>query len=68
MKTKLVKDIPIGVFMIVLSLWCVFAVQTLAGWPELPNLIGILLMSVLGWKLILVGMDVIIGIEIKDDK
>lgn len=66
MKTKLVKDIPVGVLLIVLSVWCITLVQYLAGWPNFINLLGICFLSVFAWKLSLVGLDVIVGIEIAD--
>lgn len=66
MKTKLVRDIPIGVLLIVISLWFVAAVQYLSGWPSFLTLAGIMISSVLAQRLIYVGLDVILGIEIVD--
>lgn len=66
MKTKLVRDIPIGVLLIVLSIWCVTLVQYLADWPNFLHLVGIVILSGLAWRLINVGLDVIVGIEIAD--
>ena len=66
MKTKIVRDVPIGVLLIVLGLFCVYFVQYLAGFPTLFPLVGILLSSVVAHRLINVGLDVIVGIEIAD--
>ena len=66
MKTKLARDIPIGVLLIVLALWCISIVQYLAGWPDFTNLIGIVLLSMLGLRLLSIGYDVISGIQVED--
>lgn len=66
MKTKLIRDIPIGVLLIVLSVWCVTLVEYLAGNPQTLPLFGIVILSISAWKLMLVGFDVIVGIEIAD--
>lgn len=70
MKTKLVRDVPIGVLLIVIALWFVAAVQYLSGWPNFLTLMGIMLSAILAQRLIFVGLDVILGIEIvsKNDK
>jgi hypothetical protein len=66
MKTKLVRDIPIGVLLIVLSLWCVATIQYLSGWPNIIPLLGILFLANFGYRLLSVGLDVIIGVQIAD--
>jgi len=66
MKTKLIRDVPIGALLIVLSLWCVSIVQYLSNWPDFLTLLGIVVASVLGQRLLLVGIDVIVGIQIED--
>jgi hypothetical protein len=66
MKTKLVRDIPIGVLLIILSLYCVVFVQYLSGFPNVLPLIGIVFSSIIAHRLMLVGIDVIVGIEIAD--
>ena len=66
MKTKLIRDVPIGALLIVLSLWCVSIVQYLSNGPEFLTLLGIVVASVLGQRLLLVGIDVIVGIQIED--
>ena len=66
MKTKLIRDIPIGVLLVVLALWCISIVQYLAGWPDFINLIGIVFLSMLGLRLLWVGYDVISGIQVED--
>jgi 4-hydroxybenzoate polyprenyltransferase len=66
MKTKLIRDVPIGALLIVLSLWCISIVQYLSNWPEFLTLLGIVVASVLGQRLLLVGIDVIVGIQIED--
>lgn len=66
MKTKIVRDVPIGVLLIVLSMWCLALVQYLAGWPNFIHLIGIVVLSGLVWRFVNVGLDVIVGIEIAD--
>ena len=66
MKTVLVRDVPIGVLLIVVAIWCIAAVQYLSGWPNLLTLLGILFSSVIAQRLIWVGLDVIVGIEIAD--
>ena len=68
MKTKLIKDIPIGVLLIVLSLYCVVGVSYLTSIPSVGIVLIIMLLSVLSFKFILVGFDLLFGIEIKDDK
>jgi hypothetical protein len=66
MKTKLIRDVPIGALLIVLSLWCISIVQYLSNWPDFLTLLGIVVASVLGQRLLLVGIDVIVGIQIED--
>jgi len=66
MKTKIIRDVPIGVLLCVLFLWCVALVQYLSGWPNFLTLIGIFFLSVIGHKLLLVGFDVIVGIQVED--
>jgi hypothetical protein len=66
MKTKLIRDVPIGVLLIVVALWCISAVQYLSGWPNFLTLLGIIVSSVIAQRLIWVGLDVILGIEIVD--
>jgi hypothetical protein len=66
MKTKLIRDVPIGALLIVLSLWCVSIVHYLANWPDILTLTGIIVASVLGQRLLLVGIDVIMGIKVED--
>lgn len=66
MKMKLVRDVPIGVLLIVIALWFVATVQYLSGWPNFLSLIGIIGCSIMAYKLISVGMDVIVGIQIAD--
>jgi hypothetical protein len=66
MKTKLIRDVPIGALLIVLSLWCISIVQYLANWPDTLTLFGIIVASVLGNRLLLVGLDVIMGIRVED--
>ena len=66
MKHKLVRDIPIGALLIVLSLWCIMIVQHLSGYPGFLTLLGIVVASVSGQRLLLVGIDVIVGIQIED--
>ena len=69
MKTTLVRDIPVGVLLIVISLYCVWAVQYLSGFPNVLPLMGILFASIAAYKLMIVGIDVIVGVEmkVKDD-
>ncbi len=64
MKTKLIRDVPIGVLLIVLGLFCVYFVQYLAGFPTLLPLLGILFSSIAANRLVNVGLDVIVGIEV----
>ena len=64
MKTKLIRDVPIGVLLIVLGLFCVYFVQYLAGFPALLPLLGILFSSIAANRLVNVGLDVIVGIEV----
>lgn len=66
MKTKIVRDVPIGVLLVVLGLFCVYFVQYLSGFPTLLPLLGILLSSIAAHKLINVGIDVIVGIQVAD--
>lgn len=66
MKTKFVRDIPIGILLNVVAVWCIALVQYLAGWPNFLPLIGIVFLSVVAQRLIWVGLDVIIGIRIED--
>ena len=65
MKTQLVRDVPIGILLIVVALWCIAAVQYLSGWPNPLTLLGIVISSVVAQRLILVGIDVIVGIEMR---
>lgn len=66
MKTKLVRDVPIGILLIVIALWFVAAVQYLSGYPHTLPLLGIIAASILAYKLMMVGIDVIVGIQIAD--
>lgn len=66
MKTKLVRNIPIGVLLLVLAVWCSAIVSYLAGHPDSFTLTAIMILGALGWKLISVALDIIIGIEIAD--
>ena len=66
MKTKLIRDVPIGVLLIVIAIWFIAAVQYLSGWPSFLTLLGIIASSVIAQRLIWVGLDVIVGIEIAD--
>lgn len=68
MKTKIVKDIPIGILLLVLSFYCLYGVMYFAGFPTTAYLIGIVFMAHLGIKLVIVGFDLIFGIEMKDNK
>lgn len=65
-----IKDVPVGVLLIVLSLFCVYGVMYLSGFPSLLHLIGIVLLSIICSRLVNVGADLISGIEVnvkKDD-
>lgn len=66
MKTKIIRDVPIGVLLIVLSLFFIYFVQYLSGFPQVLPLIGILLSSTAAHRLMSVGIDVITGIQIED--
>lgn len=66
MKTKLVRDVPIGVLLIVLSVWCSAIVSYLAGQPTTLTLFAIMALGALSWKLVGLGFDIIIGIQIVD--
>ena len=66
MKTVFVRDVPIGVLLIVISLWCVFTVQYLSSVPGFFKLLGIIILSNLAYRLLSVGVDVIVGIQIAD--
>ena len=70
MKTQLVRDVPIGILLVVLSLCSQTFVQYLAGWPSFWHLVGIMLAAGISWRLMLVGVDLVMGIEmrIKNDK
>ena len=68
MQTKLIRDVPIGVLLIVLGFFCVYFVQYLAGFPTLLPLLGILFSSIAANRLVNVGLDVIVGIEVSDKK
>lgn len=66
MKTKIVKDIPIGILMIVVSMFSCYGVMVLASNPPTLNLIAIFVLCYVTNKLISVGMDLIQGIKIAD--
>ena len=66
MKTKLIRDVPIGVLLIVIAIWLVAVVQYLSGWPNFLTLFAIIASSIIAQRLMWVGLDVIIGIEIVD--
>lgn len=66
MKTKIIRDVPIGVLLVVLGLFCIYFVQYLSGFPTLLPLLGILLSSIAAHKLINIGIDVIAGFEVTD--
>lgn len=68
MKTQIVKDIPIGVLLLVLSAYCFYGVSHLSGHPSTLYLFLILLLIHLAFKLIIVGYDLIFGIELKEKK
>jgi uncharacterized membrane protein YoaK (UPF0700 family) len=66
LKTKIVKDIPIGVLLIVIAMFAAYAVTVLSNFPPTLNLIAIFGLCYVTNKLVSVGMDLIQGIEIKD--
>ena len=66
MKNKIIRDVPIGILLIVIALWFVAAVQYLSGYPSVLPLIGIVFASVAAYRLMNVGLDVIVGIQIAD--
>lgn len=66
MKTKIVRDVPIGVLLIVISMFAAYAVTALANFPPTLNVIAIFALCYVTNKLVVVGMDLIQGIEIKD--
>ena len=70
MKTQIVKDVPIGVLLIVLYFWCITLVNYLVDWPGFWKLAGIYFLCIMAHKFLNVGFDVIKGIEIaaKNDK
>jgi len=68
MKTTKVKDIPIGILLIVISLYCALGVSYLTNIASVTIIFLIMLLSMLCMKLIIVGIDLLIGIEIKDTK
>jgi hypothetical protein len=66
MKTKLIRDVPVGALLVVLSIWCIALVQYLADWPDVFSTIGIIVFAVIGQRLLFVGIDVISGVYIED--
>lgn len=70
MNKIIVKDIPVGVLLIVLSFFCIYGIMYFTGFPPLLQLIAIVLLSIASLRLIKVGMDLISGIEVnvKNDK
>jgi hypothetical protein len=66
MKTKIVKDVPIGVLLLVLSLYATTGIMYFAGWPSALHTIAIFVCSIMAYKLTHVGLDLISGIEIAD--
>ena len=66
MKTKIVKDIPVGVLLIVISLFSAYGVTALANHPPTLHVIAIFALCFVTHRLVVVGMDLIQGIEIKD--
>lgn len=68
MKTKTVKDIPVGVLFIVMSLFSAYGVTVLANHPPTFHVIAIFVLCYVTKLLVTVGMDLIQGIEIKDKK
>lgn len=70
MKTKIVRDVPIGVLLIVISMFAAYAVTALANFPPTLHVIAIFALCYITNKLVVVGMDLIQGIEVenKNDK
>ncbi len=66
MKTKIVKDIPVGVLLIVISLYTAYGVTALSNYPPTLDVIAIFALCYITIKLVKVGIDLIQGIEIKD--
>lgn len=68
MKPHLIKDIPFGVLLLVLSFYCIWGVMYLAGYPSDLRLAGIMIMAYLAPKLISLGVGLMVGIEVNKDK
>lgn len=68
MSKIIIKDIPVGVLLIVLSFFCIYGIMYYTGFPPLLQLIAIVLLSIASLRLIKVGMDLIFGIEVNVKK
>lgn len=66
MKTKMVKDVPIGVLLIVFASYFVYGVFYLTNLTSVLTVLTVILFSVLSWNLMLVGIDLLFGMEVKD--
>jgi hypothetical protein len=66
LKTKIVKDVPVGVLLIVISMFGAYGVTVLANHPPTLHIIAIFALCFITNRLVVVGMDLIQGIEIKD--
>lgn len=64
MKKILIKDLPVGVLLIVVSLFILFPAYYLAGRPAVLEWVGILLSVLGGYKVFTIGLSLIKGVEI----
>lgn len=68
MKTKIIKDVPIGVLLIVLAFWCVVGIFYLTSLTSTLTVLLVILLSILCHKFTMFGFDLMFGIEIKDSE
>lgn len=67
MKTYLLRDTPVGVLLITLSLFGLYGAWKAANMPSIDDMIVIILAVIATTKLITAGIKLIIGVQIEMD-
>ena len=68
MKQKIIKDVPIGVLLIVLSSWCVVGIFYLTNLTSAVTVLLVILLSIFCHKFMIVGFDLLFGMKVKDSE
>lgn len=67
-ETKLIKDVPVGVLLLVLSQFVVYAIIQMANHPQWYELFGIMIGSIIVNDLVSFGIKLIKGFERDSDE